>query len=36
MKDFLGTTASRIFKFGTDVGYDFMYCVNHLAYFSLY
>ena len=33
--DVSGTTASRILKFGTNVGYDFLYCVNPLAYFPL-
>ena len=40
VKDFSGTTASTILKFGTNVGYDLLYCVreNQLppAYHSLY
>ena len=31
VKDFSGTTASRILKFGTNVGFDLLYCVNPLA-----
>ena len=27
-KDFSGTTAPRILKFGTNVGYDLLYCVK--------
>ena len=27
VKDFSGTTASRILEFGTNVGYDMLYCV---------
>ena len=27
-KYFLGTTAPRILKFGTNVGYDLLYCVK--------
>ena len=27
-KDFQGTTAPRILKFGTNVGYDLLYCVK--------
>ena len=32
-KDFSGTTAPRVLKFGTNVGYDLLYCVkeNQLA-----
>ena len=32
-KDFSGTTVPRILKFGTNVGYDLLYCVkeNQLA-----
>ena len=33
VKDFSGTNASRILKFGTNVGHDVLYCVNPLAYF---
>ena len=40
VKDFSETTAPRILKFGTNVGYDSLYCVreNQLppAYHSLY
>ena len=39
VKDFSGTTAPRILKFGTNVGYDLLYCVKenpHAAYHSLY
>ena len=40
VKDFSGTTASRILKFGTNVGYDLLYCVKEnqyaAAYHSLY
>ena len=28
VKDFSGTTASRILKFGTNVGYDLFHCVR--------
>ena len=28
VKDFSGTTVPRIFKLGTNVGYDFLYCVK--------
>ena len=28
VKDFSGTTVSRILKFGTNVGYDLLYCVK--------
>ena len=27
-KDFAGTTAPRILKFGTNIGYDFLYHVS--------
>ena len=27
-KDFSGTTVPRILKFGTNVGYDLLYCVK--------
>ena len=40
VEDFSGTTARRILKFGTNVGYDLLYCVKenqHAAsYHSLY
>ena len=40
VKDFSGTTALRILKFGTNVGYDLLYCVKDnqhaAAYHSLY
>ena len=40
VKDFSGTTAPRILKFGTNVGYDLLYCVKEnqtsAAYHSLY
>ena len=40
VKDFSGTTAPRILKFGTNVGYDLLYCVKEnrhaAAYRSLY
>ena len=38
VKDFSGTTAPRILKIGTNVGYDLLYCVKenqHAAYHSL-
>ena len=39
-KDFSGTTAPRILKFGKNVGYDVLYCVKENrhppAYKSLY
>ena len=28
VKDFSGTTVSRILKFGTNIGYDLLYCVQ--------
>ena len=40
VKDFSGTTVPRILKFGTDIGYDKLYCViknqPHTAYQSFY
>ena len=40
IKDFLATTCPRILKFGTNIGYDKLYCVlknqAHMAYQSLY
>ena len=40
VKDFSGTTAPRILKFGTNIGYDLLYCLKenqHAAtYHSLY
>ena len=41
VKDFSGTIALRILKFGTNVGYDLLYCVKEnqhaaAAYHSLY
>ena len=40
VKDFLGTTAPRILKFGTNIGYDMLYRVKENrhphAYQSLY
>ena len=40
VKDFSGTTGPRILKFGTNVGYDLLYCVKEnqpaAAYHSLY
>ena len=40
VKDFSGTTAPRISKLGTNVGYDLLYCVKEnqhaAAYHSLY
>ena len=40
VKDFLGTTAHRILKFGTNIVYDLLYCVKENqhapAYHSLY
>ena len=27
-KDFSGTTVPRILKFGTNVGYDLLYCIK--------
>ena len=28
VKDFSATTAPRVFKFGTNIGYDLLYCVK--------
>ena len=39
VKDFSGTTAPRILKFGTNVGYDLLYCVKknqHAAVLFVY
>ena len=40
VKKFSGTTVPRILKFGTNIGYDKLYCVlknqPHMAYQSLY
>ena len=40
VKDFSGTTVPRILKFGTNIGYDKLYCVlknrPHMAYQSFY
>ena len=36
VKDFSGTTAIRILKFGTNVGYDLLYCVKENQYASAY
>ena len=40
VKDFSETTVPRILKFGTNVGYDLLYCVKEnqhaAAYHSLY
>ena len=40
VKDFSGTTVPRILKFGTNVGYDLLYCVKEsqlvAAYHSFY
>ena len=40
VKDFSGTTVPRISKFGTNIGYDKLYCFfknqPHMAYQSLY
>ena len=39
VKDFSGTTVPRILKFGTNVGYDLLYCIKEnqhaAAYYSL-
>ena len=43
VKDFSGTAAPRILKFGTKIGYDYLYCVgeiqhshaNHSLYLSI-
>ena len=39
VKDFSGTTVPRILKFGTNMGYNKLYCVSknqpHMAYQSL-
>ena len=39
VEDFSGTTVPRILEFGTNIGYDKLYCVlknqAHLAYQSL-
>ena len=36
VKDFSGTTAPRILKLGTNVGYDLLYCVRENVYYFLY
>ena len=40
VKDFSGTAVLRLLKFGTNIGYDKLYCVRknqlHMAYQSLY
>ena len=44
VKDLSGTTAPRILKFGTNVGYDLLYCVRenqppaayHFLYLSIF
>ena len=40
VKDFSGTTMARILTFGTNIGYDLLYCVKEnqpsAAYHSLY
>ena len=44
VKDFSGTTMARILTFGTNVGYDLLYCVkenkppaaNHSLYLSIF
>ena len=40
VKDFSETTRLRILKFGTDIGYDKLYCVTknqpHIAYEFMY
>ena len=44
VKDFSGTTAPRILKFGTNVGYDLLHCVRenqppdayHFLYLSIF
>ena len=36
-KDFSGTTAPRVLKFGTTVGYDSLYCVKeNQPYLSIF
>ena len=35
VKDFSGTTAPRILKFGTNVGYDLLYCVKENQHAAL-
>ena len=35
-KDFSGTTVRRILKFGTNVGYDLMYCVKENQHAAAY
>ena len=36
VKDFSGTTAPRFLKFGTNVGYDLLYCVKENRHVSTY
>ena len=36
VKDFSGTTAPRILKFGTNVGYDLLYCVKENQHAASY
>ena len=36
VKDFSGTTAPRILKFGTKVGYDLLYCVRENQHAAAY
>ena len=36
VKDFSGTTAPRILKFGTNVGYDLLYCVKENQHAAAY
>ena len=36
VKDFSGTTAPRILKFGTNVGYDLLYCVRENQHAAAY
>ena len=35
-KDFSGTTVPRILKFGTNVGYDLLYCVRENQHAAAY
>ena len=36
VKDFSGTTAPRVLKFGTNVGYDLLYCVKENQHAAAY
>ena len=36
VKDFLETAAPRILKFGTNIGYDYLYCVREIQHSHVY